>query len=68
MLLVCLVAALGVVNTLTTNVLDQTRELGALRAVGLQRGQLRRLVVWQAVVLALASAVPGAPAGCCWRG
>src|SRR5262249_34895058 len=58
-----LVAGLGIVNTLTTNVLDQTRELGVLRAVGLRRGQLRRTVAWQAVVLAAASAVPGAPAG-----
>src|SRR5262249_25169899 len=61
--LVCLVAALGVVNTLTTNVLDQTRELGVLRALGLRRGQVARLVLSQAALLAAVSAVPGVLAG-----
>ncbi len=35
-----LVGALGVVNTLTMNVLEQTQELGMLRAIGMPRGQL----------------------------
>src|SRR5262249_20219530 len=61
--LVCLVAALGVVNTLTTNVLDQTRELGVLRALGLRRGQVARLVLSQAALLAAVSAVPGVLVG-----
>jgi putative ABC transport system permease protein len=61
--LVFLVAAVGVVNTLTTNVLDQTRELGVLRALGMRRGQLARWVVAQASALALASCLPGAPMG-----
>jgi putative ABC transport system permease protein len=61
--LVFLVAAVGVVNTLTTNVLDQTRELGVLRALGMTRRQLRKLVLAQAAVLALVSCLPGAPAG-----
>jgi putative ABC transport system permease protein len=53
----------GVTNTLSTNVLDQTRQLGVLRAVGLKRGQLRKLVFAQAVALALLSCLPGAPVG-----
>jgi putative ABC transport system permease protein len=57
--LVFLVAALGLVNTLTMNVLEQTRTLGVLRAIGLQRGQLRRLVLAQALALGLISLVPG---------
>jgi putative ABC transport system permease protein len=61
--LIFVVAALGVVNTLTTNVLDQTRELGVLRALGMKRGQLHKLVVFQALVLALVSSLPGVPAG-----
>ncbi|MFO0845471.1 MAG: ABC transporter permease [Gemmataceae bacterium] len=61
--LVVLVAAVGVVNTLTANVLDQTRELGVLRALGMKGGQLRKTVIAQAVTLALASGLPGAPAG-----
>jgi putative ABC transport system permease protein len=61
--LVFVVSALGIVNTLTTNVLEQTRELGVLRALGLKRSQVRRLIVWQALALALASALPGLAVG-----
>ncbi len=57
--LVFVVAALGLVNTLSMNVLEQTRELGVLRAIGLQRGQLRRLVVTQALALGVISVIPG---------
>ncbi len=61
--LVGLVAVVGVVNTLTTNVLDQTRELGVLRALGMRRGQLRKLVLAQALTLALVSCLAGVPVG-----
>jgi putative ABC transport system permease protein len=57
------VAALGVVNTLTMNVTEQTRELGVLRAIGLKRGQVRKLVVAQAATLGLLSVLPGVLAG-----
>jgi putative ABC transport system permease protein len=45
------------------NVLEQTRELGMLRAVGLQRRQLRKLVLAQAAAVALLSLIPSAVAG-----
>lgn len=61
--MVFVVAALGMVNTLTMNVLEQTRELGMLRAVGLQRRQLRKLVLAQAAAVALLSLIPSAVAG-----
>jgi putative ABC transport system permease protein len=61
--LVFVVAALAIVNTLTMNVLEQTRELGILRAVGLQRRQLRKLVLAQALTLAVISLVPGTVIG-----
>jgi putative ABC transport system permease protein len=57
------VASLGIVNTLTMNVHDQTREFGLLRALGLKRGQVGKVVVTQAVVLAGISLLPGAVAG-----
>jgi len=60
---VFVVAALAIVNTLTMNVLEQTRELGILRAVGLQRRQLRKLVLAQALTLAVISLVPGTVIG-----
>jgi len=52
-------ASLGAVNTLTMNVLEQTRELGVLRAVAMTRRQLRRFIVGQGAVLGLTSLVPG---------
>ncbi len=61
--LVFVVASLGVVNTLTMNVLDQTRELGVLRAIGMKRFQVGKLVVAQALALGVISLVPGALAG-----
>ncbi len=63
MVLAFAVASLGIVNTLTMNVHDQTREFGVLRALGLKRGQLFKVVVTQAVLLAGLSLLPGALAG-----
>src|SRR5262249_54987613 len=60
---VLVVASLGMVNTLTMNVLEQTRELGVLRAVAMKRGQVRKLVLAQALFLAVVSLVPGALVG-----
>ena len=57
------VASLGIVNTLTMNVRDQTRELGLLRALGLKRGQVGKIVLTQSVLLAGISLLPGALAG-----
>jgi putative ABC transport system permease protein len=57
------VASLGIVNTLTMNVHDQTREFGLLRALGLKRSQVGKVVVAQAVLLAGISLLPGALAG-----
>jgi len=58
-----LVAAFGMVNTLTMNVLEQTRELGLLRIVAMTRWQVRRTVFTQAVILASIGVGPGVAAG-----
>jgi putative ABC transport system permease protein len=63
MVLTFAVASLGIVNTLTMNVHDQTREFGVLRALGLKRGQVYKVVVAQAILLAGLSLLPGALAG-----
>jgi putative ABC transport system permease protein len=63
MILAFAVASLGIVNTLTMNVHDQTREFGVLRALGLKRGQVGKVVLAQAVLLAGISLLPGALAG-----
>ncbi len=57
--LVLVIASLGIVNTLLMNVHDQRRQLGVLRALGLLRGQLRRVVLAQGLLLGLVSTVPG---------
>lgn len=59
MALIFVVASLGIVNTLTVNVLEQTRELGLLRAVAMTRGQVRRMILTQALALGLVSLGPG---------
>ncbi len=58
-----IVAAFGVVNTLTMNMLEQTREFGLLRAVAMTRRQVRRTVLAQAAILAAVGLVPGSAAG-----
>jgi putative ABC transport system permease protein len=63
MVLAFVLAALGIVNTLTMNVRDQARELGLLRALGLRTRQVRQVLLWQAALLAGLSLVPGIPVG-----
>lgn len=62
-LIALVVAALGIVNTLTMNVLERVREIGMLRAVGLTRRQVRRMVVLEAAILGLVGALVGVAAG-----
>ncbi len=58
-----LIAVIGVGNTLGLSVLERTRESALLRALGLQRRQLRGMLVVEAVLLALAGSVVGVVAG-----
>ena len=57
------IAVIGVVNTLTLSVLERTRELGLLRAVGMTRGQVTRMVTVESVVISLFGAVLGVAIG-----
>ncbi len=59
----CIIAAMGLVNTLTMNILEQTREIGMLRVVAMTRGQVRTMIVAQAMQLGILGLVPGAAAG-----
>jgi putative ABC transport system permease protein len=58
-----LVAAFGVANTLTMNVLEQTRELGLLRIIAMTRDQVRKTVFAQALMMGLLALLPGIIAG-----
>ena len=62
-LVAVIVAALGIVNTLTVSVLERVRELGVLRAAGMTRGQVRRTVVVEAGILGIVGSVLGIATG-----
>ena len=57
--LAIVIAILGIVNTLGLSVMERTREIGLLRAVGLSRGQLRRMIRLESITIALLGAVLG---------
>lgn len=61
--LAILIALLGIVNTLVLSVFERTRELGLLRAVGMSRRQVRRMIRWESVVIALIGGVLGLTIG-----
>jgi putative ABC transport system permease protein len=62
-LVAVIVAALGIVNTLTVSVLERVRELGVLRAAGMTRAQVRRTVVVEAGILGTVASVLGIVTG-----
>jgi putative ABC transport system permease protein len=57
--LAVIVSLFGIVNTLALSIHERTRELGLLRAVGMSRRQVRRIVRYEAVITALIGAVLG---------
>ena len=58
-----LIALVGIVNTLTLSVFERIREIGLLRAVGMTRRQMRRMIRWEAAAVALYGAVVGVVLG-----
>jgi putative ABC transport system permease protein len=58
-----LVSFFGIVNTLVLSIVERTRELGALRAIGMTRRQMRRMVRYESVITALIGAVMGIALG-----
>jgi putative ABC transport system permease protein len=61
--LALVIAVLGIVNTLALSVIERTREVGLLRAIGLSRGQLRLMITLESVVIAVLGAVLGVVLG-----
>lgn len=63
LVLAVITALLGMVNALALAVIERTREIGALRAVGMTRRQTRRMVRHEAVTTSLIGAAVGLPLG-----
>ncbi len=57
------IAVLGIINTLALSVFERTREIGLLRAVGLTRAQLFRMITVESVTTAVFGALLGAALG-----
>ena len=57
------VSLFGIVNTLVLTVFERTRELGMLRAVGMSRRQVRRMIRHESIITALLGAGFGIPLG-----
>jgi putative ABC transport system permease protein len=61
--LAVLIALFGIVNTLGLSIFERIRELGLLRAVGATRRQVRAMIRWEAVIIAVLGAVLGLAVG-----
>ncbi len=58
-----IISLFGMVNTLVLSVFERTREIGMLRAVGMTRRQVRRMIRHESVITALIGAALGLPLG-----
>jgi putative ABC transport system permease protein len=61
--LALVIAVLGIVNTLALSVIERTREVGLLRAIGVSRPQLRSMITLESVVIAVLGALLGVALG-----
>lgn len=61
--LAVIIALIGIANTLALSVFERTRELGLVRAVGMSRRQLRRMIRFEAALVATFGAVLGVAIG-----
>ncbi|MBT2491804.1 FtsX-like permease family protein [Streptomyces sp. ISL-96] len=64
--LAIIVAILGVVNTLALSVVERTREIGLMRAIGFSRRQLRSMIRLESIVIAVFGALLGIGLGMGW--
>lgn len=64
LLAMCLISAFfGIVNTMALSVLERTREIGLLRAVGMTRRQLKKTIRWEAIIVSLFGSLLGVGMG-----
>jgi ABC-type antimicrobial peptide transport system permease subunit len=58
-----IVAALGVVNTMTMNILERVREIGMLRSIGMTRGQVSKMILAEAAAMGVIGGLFGLSLG-----
>lgn len=58
-----IIAVLGVFNALLASVLDRVREIGVLRALGMRRGQLQKMILTEGTLISVVGAVAGLGVG-----
>jgi putative ABC transport system permease protein len=61
--LAVIIALFGITNTLALSVFERTREVELLRAVGMTRSQIRRMVRWESIIVAIIGAILGVVVG-----
>ena len=66
--LAVLISLFGIVNTLVLSISERTREIGMLRAIGMTRKQVRKIVRWEAVITAMIGGIIGCVLGLCLVG
>ena len=63
LLLAVIIALIGIVNTLALSIYERTREIGLLRAVGMTRRQVKRMVRDEAVIISIFGSLLGLAIG-----
>jgi putative ABC transport system permease protein len=63
LLLAIVIALMGIANTLSLSIHERVRELGLLRAVGADRAQVRSMIRWESVVIAVFGTLGGIALG-----
>jgi putative ABC transport system permease protein len=61
--LAIVIAMLGIANTVALSIIERTREIGLLRAVGMSRSQLRSAIRWESVIISVFGTVMGLAIG-----
>lgn len=59
LILAIVIALMGIANTLALSIHERTRELGLLRAVGQTRSQMRSMIRWESVIIAVFGTLGG---------
>lgn len=53
------IGSIGVLNTMVMSVIERTREIGTLRAIGWKRNRVMRMILWESVFLSIGGAILG---------